>query len=443
MSNRSRSDSWLTLLVGMLAGGFIVWLLARRSQPPAPVPHPPKPPGPEPPGPGRTSPPFSAESYQTWLDWFISHRRADVAYVTSDLAQHRIWLARLVEWSRLPWLAFAVLGGLGVFLFGLILAATFNFAPLYLRTQAIYLGSIGTGLGLGGVYWVSRAIPPAFAGLGPYFAAEPAAFKDFLAQWFRRIFNNRAILSASAVIIVTSFAAMAAVFLWSDITVPVLRQMAPSLVTLEDEWYFGGANVAKMLIIDLHFLINFASVVTGMWMSVGALLLLDAMASMSILPLPKVVALKLRHVTRIFLVICLIWLAGVAIFTLLFLNARDPLSIIWIGSQAILTVVAYLIPQLLGHRLVLNLQEDLMRAARDAYAYYLRLPEEARKENNRHFELVQQLSKEAEAVPPWTYQGADWPWLLLAEAVPPMTAVVKGWSPQLAEWLSKLLSLGS
>ena len=144
-----------------------------------------------------------------------------------------------------------------------------------------------------------------------------------------------------------------------------------------------------------------------------------------------------------FLVICLIWLAGVAIFTLLFLNARDPLSIIWIGSQAILTVMAYLIPQLLGHRLVLNLQEDLMRAARDAYAYYLRLPEEARKENNRHFELVQQLSKEAEAVPPWTYQGADWPWLLLAEAVPPMTAVVKGWSPQLAEWLSKLLSLGS
>lgn len=412
MSQNKRTTAWLPAIVAFFLGGLGVWLWHRLTSPPT-LP---------------AVPTASPADYETWLDWLVSRRRTQLASpALPELPRYRTWLDIIFDHLPFHWIIAAIAIALCTFVYGLFLAAIFGFVPLFLRTPAIYLAVVGTGLGLAALRWVSQAFPPAFAALGPYFGIPAETYADFLNRRLRKMYNNKATLTISGIIILASFGAMVGVFLFPHLTVGPLQAIAPSLVTLEAEWYFGSAPAAKMAIIDLYFLINFAAVVTGAWLCIYALCVLYDLASLAILPIPSVMALKLREVTNIFLVVCLIWLVAVADFVLLFRNAFDVLSIAWIGSQAVLTLATFLLPQYLSYRIILNLRQELITATRLAFDEYFQSFEARRLDPQKRLKLLDQLAHEADSIKAWPAEPFDWLLMLAGEALPPVTALVRNW----------------
>jgi hypothetical protein len=428
MSEKKSILPWLFLPFAFLLGGLVVWLWRIITQPVASLPEASSEAPPPDKIPLETVPAVSPTDYETWLDWLVSRRHSPSAQVLlPDSTRYQTWLNPILNRVRFHWLVASIGISLLTFLFGLTLAILFDFFPLFIRTTAIYLAVFGTAIGLAAFYWVGQAFPSAFIELGPYFGVSAETYADFIKGWLRRMYNTRAILTISAIVVLTSFAAMVAVFLFPDPTIDTLQNITPSLVMLDREWYFGGASFAKMLIIDLYFLINFTLVISGAWICIHALLILYHLAKMPILPIPTVVTLKLRVIVNIFVVVCLVWLIAVAVFVLLFLEAIDFLSIIWIGSQAILVMITFLLPQFLSRRIILNLREELIAAARLAYDRYFEQIDAHEIEPEKRLKLLNQLAEEANSMKSWPAEPFDWLLILAGQALPPATAYIRTW----------------
>ena len=423
MNEKKDKLSWEFLTAGFLLGGFIIWLLARLNiytQASKTTTARPK----ESPMP----PPANPMDYETWLDWLVNSRPIEAHTLpVPDVSAYRTWLDPIFKKSRAHWIPTAIYLSFIAFLFGLALAVFLGFFPLFIRTPAIYLAFIGTAMGLGMLYWVGRAFPPAFAALAPYFGVAPETFSEFLNHWLSKMYNRRAMLGISAGVVLASFIAMAAVFLYPDVTYKFLQQYAPSLVMLDPEWYFGGANFAKMLIIDLYFLINFTLVISAAWLCIYALVILYELAKLPILPIPSVLTFKLKKIVDIFLAVCLVWLVAAAIFVLLFVQSLDILSLVWIGSQMVLTLFTFLLPQFLSRRVILNLREELIVATRLAYDRYFTRVNPSYMDPQKRLKLLNELSAEASAIKAWPTEPFDWMLMIAGQALPPATAFIRQW----------------
>lgn len=424
MKDKKQNFQWEYLAFGVILGGIFAWLVSRldalkqgSKAPSTPAKESPSRP-----------PSVSTADYETWLDWLVNNRRAaGTSIPVPDVSQYQTWLYPFFRSSRFHWLLTAVLASFVTFLFGLVLSISFGFFELFINTPAIYLAVAGTAMGLATFYWVGRAFPPAFAALAPYFGVPPDEFSGFLNTRLKKMYDRRGMLMLSGAVVIASFAAMVAVFLYPETTYPFLTKYAPSLVMLEKDWYFGGANFAKMLIIDLYFLINFSLVISGAWLCIHALVLLYQLAALPIVPIPSVLSLKLKKIGDIFLVVCLVWLSASAIFVLLFFESVDILSLIWIGSQMILTMVTFLLPQFLSRRVILNLREELITATRLAFDKYFAHFDSSQVDPQKRLKLINELSAEANSIKAWPTEPFDWLLMMAGQALPPASAFLRDW----------------
>lgn len=364
----------------------------------------------------------------TWITWLMSLRPSGMGVMPSSRTigtdRYVTWLDRLCEHIRLHWLPLAILAGMAVFSWGLVISILGGFSHLYLTTPAIYLGAFGTTLAVGAFRWASRALLHTLNRVASYYTVPDEEYLNLTTRWLSRIYDNRVMISASLLVLMPVWALTAVVFLLPDRGLNLPAAFRP----MAAEWYFGESGLAKMIIVDLYYLACLPVITSAIWMCSLAIVLIHELSGFPLLPLPRLVAPGARAITSFFMTVSLIWFIGVADFSILFVRAIDVLSLLFISIHGVLGLLAFALPSVSVHRNVLGLRDELWEGARLAWvAYHDSLRRGDTDGIKVYGQIMDDMLDAANSIKTWPLKPADLMLIALGEALPFAAALLKSY----------------
>jgi hypothetical protein len=292
-------------------------------------------------------------------------RTLDYRKYSTNPIEFQTWLDVIYSKIHLPIPVASALIGATVFLSGFVIASTFDFSAEYFRTKAIYIGVFGIALVSGMVRYASLNIHRVFETLRPCFLIEDKPYKALISRWFSKLSKNTG--NAVAIAIYGLLAILAA---FAEFFSPLEnRQSALSLKAyfFEPFWYTPENLGCKTIIIAFY------GICVAFPLGIATSLLINNRSFMKdlinlpVVPMPQIVRVRLREVLDFYLRILFAWSIGVGLFGLVFFNALDALSILFLSILNVFALTTFVLPQLCYRR---YLRQAEMWATRQALKRY-------------------------------------------------------------------------
>jgi hypothetical protein len=299
------------------------------------------------------------EEYKLWVDYVF-----DLFHASLDLRLLRFGVAgfcAVIVWAV-----------------GLIGFALIGSADIYVRTPGVYFYLIGIAWCLNALRWLSQTYHIRTNTVRPCFPICDSDYKVIVSPYAKRATDNAYIFRQSALYAVLVWAVLLLVVLVTD---PSLCDQLICTSSAQIGIFPGSlglwlpllhnhdvlTRIVSTVVLDLYVGIAITLVFTGAHLTRSTAPLYGRLASLAVIPFPKVIIELFQGVINLYSTGALMWTFGIVLAELLYEVQIEPLSITFIIMVSALSLFAFILPRRAVERIS---QKSLQEALNSVFAEY-------------------------------------------------------------------------